>query len=382
MHTAALIVGAGRGERFGGGLPKQYVDLAGLPVLRRAVDAFLTHPGIGQIRVVIDPSHRDLYMRATAGLGLPPPVNGGASRQESTRLGLEAMAGEQPDRVLIHDAARPLVSSGVIDRVLAALDHAPAALPVLPVVDTLKLVEAGLLAGERPRDGLTRAQTPQGFHFAAILDAHRQGIGAGATDDTALVTRLGVPVRAVAGEERNLKITTPDDLAEARRRLTQDRRWRTGSGFDVHRLVPGRRLVLGGLDIPHELGLEGHSDADVVLHALTDALLGCIAAGDIGSHFPPSDPQWAGASSDRFLAHARDLVRVAGGRVEHVDVTILCERPKIGPHRDAMRVRIAGILGIGSEGVSVKATTTERLGFTGRGEGIAAQAVATVAFDG
>jgi len=382
MLTAALIVGAGRGERFGGDIPKQYVDLAGLPVLRRAVDAFLGHPGIDRVRVVIDPSHRDLYERATAGLDLSAPIPGGDNRQESTRLGLEALAADRPDRVLIHDAARPLVSRAVIDRVLQALDRDAAALPVLPVVDTLKLIEAGLLAGERPRDGLARAQTPQGFHFAAILEAHRRGAGVGATDDTALASKLGVPVRAVAGEERNLKITTPEDLAEAQRRLAQGRRWRTGSGFDVHRLVPGRRLVLGGLEIPHELGLDGHSDADVVLHALTDALLGCIAAGDIGTHFPPSDPQWAGAASDRFLAHARDLVRAAGGAVEHVDVTILCERPKIGPHRDAMRARIAGILGMGIAGVSVKATTTERLGFTGRGEGIVAQAVATVAFDG
>jgi 2-C-methyl-D-erythritol 4-phosphate cytidylyltransferase/2-C-methyl-D-erythritol 2,4-cyclodiphosphate synthase len=382
MHAAALIVAAGRGERFGSGTPKQYADLSGVPVLRRAVGAFLGHPEIDQVRVVIDPTHAGLYAAAILGLDLPPPASGGGTRQESTRLGLEALAADRPQLVLIHDAARPLVSRSVINRVLRALDRDDAALPVLPVVDTLKLVEDGLLAGERPRDRLARAQTPQGFRFATILEAHRYQAGAAMTDDTALVSALGVPVRAVAGEERNLKITTPEDMEEAERRLAQGRRWRTGSGFDVHRLVPGRRLVLGGLDIPHEFGLDGHSDADVVLHAITDALLGSIAAGDIGMHFPPSDPQWAGASSDRFLAHARDLVRAAGGAIEHVDVTILCERPKIGPHRDAMRACIAGILGLGVDQVSVKATTTERLGFTGRGEGIAAQAIATVALDG
>ncbi|HMR30474.1 MAG TPA: bifunctional 2-C-methyl-D-erythritol 4-phosphate cytidylyltransferase/2-C-methyl-D-erythritol 2,4-cyclodiphosphate synthase [Geminicoccaceae bacterium] len=382
MSCAALIVAAGRGERFGADLPKQYADLAGAPVLRRAVRAFLGRPGIGQVRVVIDPAHDELYRGAVGDLGLPPPVTGGPTRQESTWRGLEALAADAPAAVLIHDAARPLASPALIGRVLEALDRHDAALPVLPVVDSLKLVQDDMLAGDRPRDGLARAQTPQGFRFELILEAHRRHAGAAMTDDTALVAAMGVPVRAVAGEERNLKITTPDDMEEAKRRLSPERRWRTATGFDVHRLVPGRRLVLGGIDIPHELGLDGHSDADVVLHALTDALLGCIAAGDIGMHFPPSDPQWAGVASDRFLAHARDLVAGAGGTVEHVDVTILCERPKIGPHRDAMRARIAAILGLAVDRVSVKATTTERLGFTGRGEGIAAQATATVALDG
>lgn len=378
----ALIVAAGRGERFGAETPKQYADLAGVPVLRRAVQIFRHHPGIDQVRVVVDPAHLAHYERAVGDLGLAPPVAGGATRQESTHRGLEALAATPPQRVLVHDAARPLASPGLVDRVLHALERHDAALPVVPVVDTLKLVEGGMLAGERPRDGLARAQTPQGFRFEVILAAHRQLAGAAMTDDTALVAALGVPVRAVAGEERNLKITTPDDMAEAQRRLAGAPRWRTATGFDVHRLVPGRRLVLGGIEIPHELGLEGHSDADVVLHALTDALLGCIAAGDIGLHFPPSDPRWREAASDRFLAHARDLVRGTGGTIEHVDVTVLCERPKIGPHRDAMRASIACILDLPVDRVSVKATTTERLGFTGRGEGIAAQAVATVAIDG
>lgn len=382
MHCAALIVAAGRGERFGASLPKQYADLAGAPVLRRTVQAFRGCPGIGQVRVVIDPGHAEHYRKAVGDLDLPPAVAGGSTRQESVSRGLEALAADPPARVLIHDAARPLASPALIGRVMDALERHDAALPVLPVADTLKLVRDGMLAGERPRDGLARAQTPQGFRFAVILEAHRRLAGAAMTDDTALVAAMGVPVCAVAGEERNLKITTPDDMSEAGRRLAAAARWRTGTGFDVHRLVAGRRLVLGGIEIPHELGLDGHSDADVVLHALTDALLGCIAAGDIGTHFPPSDPQWAGASSDRFLAHARDLVQAAGGAVEHVDVTILCERPKIGPHRDAMRACIAGILGLPVDRVSVKATTTERLGFTGRGEGIAAQATATVALDG
>jgi 2-C-methyl-D-erythritol 4-phosphate cytidylyltransferase/2-C-methyl-D-erythritol 2,4-cyclodiphosphate synthase len=382
MRCAALIVAAGRGERFGTDIPKQYADLAGRPVLRFAIEAFVGHPEIDAVRVVIDPTHADLYAQATAGLDLPPPVAGGATRQESVRLGLEALMAGRPERVLIHDAARPLLSASLIDRVLRGLERDEAALPVLPVVDTLKQVKDGVLVGERSRDGLFRAQTPQGFRFATILAAHRAQAGAAMTDDTALVSTIGVQVRAVMGEERNLKITTPDDLAEVQHRIGQTRRWRTGSGFDVHRLVPGRRLVLGGIEIPHGHGLEGHSDADVVLHALTDALLGAVAAGDIGQHFPPTDPQWTGTASDRFLTHARGLVAAAGGTIEHVDVTILCEQPRIGPWREAMRANIAAILALSIDRVSVKATTTERLGFTGRGEGIAAQAVATVALDG
>jgi 2-C-methyl-D-erythritol 4-phosphate cytidylyltransferase/2-C-methyl-D-erythritol 2,4-cyclodiphosphate synthase len=382
MSCVAILVAAGRGSRFGGERPKQYALLAGRPVLRRAVESVLAHPAVEGARVVIDPAHRDLYDEATRGLGLPAAVAGGATRQESARLGLESLAAAAPRDVLIHDAARPLLSPALLGRVISALDRHEAVLPVVPLVDTLKRVAGDRVVGEQPRDGLARAQTPQGFRYAAILAAHRALAGAALTDDSALASAAGLAVHTVPGEERNLKITTADDLAEAATRLERGRRWRTGLGLDVHRLAPGRRLVLGGVAIPHERGAEGHSDADVALHALTDALLGAIAAGDIGQHFPPTDPRWRGADSARFLAHARDLVAAAGGVVEHVDLTILCERPRLAPHRDAMRARIAAILGLEPGRVSVKATTTERLGFTGREEGIAAQAVATVALDG
>ncbi|MFO1067248.1 MAG: bifunctional 2-C-methyl-D-erythritol 4-phosphate cytidylyltransferase/2-C-methyl-D-erythritol 2,4-cyclodiphosphate synthase [Geminicoccaceae bacterium] len=381
-RCVALIVAAGKGARFGDTTPKQYARLAGRPVLRRSVEAFMNHPRIDAVRVVIDPSHAALYAEATEGLSLLEPVAGGATRQDSVRLGLESLEPKAPDLVLIHDAARPLVSAAVIDAVIDALAEVDGALPVLRVVDTLKRVEAGLLVGDQPREGLARAQTPQGFRFATILDAHRRHRGHEQTDDTMLLTALGIPVRAVPGEERNLKITTGEDLAAAARHLAPARRWRTGSGFDVHRLVPGRRLMLGGIEIPHELGLDGHSDADVALHAITDALLGAISAGDIGQHFPPSDERWRDADSATFLAHAASLVAHAGGTVEHVDLTILCERPKIAPHRTAMQARIAAILGLRPDQVSIKATTTEGLGFTGRREGIVAQAVASVALDG
>jgi 2-C-methyl-D-erythritol 4-phosphate cytidylyltransferase/2-C-methyl-D-erythritol 2,4-cyclodiphosphate synthase len=380
MRTVAILVAAGRGARFGGERPKQYAPLAGQPVLRHAVEAFLRHPAVDAVRVVIDPAHRDLHDEATRGLGLPPPVAGGATRQDSVRLGLESLAREPPRDVLIHDAARPLVSPALIGRVIDALGTHEAVLPALAVVDTLKRVAGDRVVGEQPREGLARAQTPQGFRYAPILAAHSALAGAALTDDTAVASASGMAVHTVPGEERNLKITTAGDLAEAEARLAAGRRFRTGMGFDVHRLAAGRRLVLGGVEIPHGKGLEGHSDADVVLHALTDALLGTIAAGDIGQHFSPADPRWKDADSALFLAHARDLVAAAGGAIEHVDVTLLCERPKIAPHRDAMRARIAAILGLEPGRVSVKATTMEGLGLVGREEGIAAQAVATVAF--
>jgi 2-C-methyl-D-erythritol 4-phosphate cytidylyltransferase/2-C-methyl-D-erythritol 2,4-cyclodiphosphate synthase len=378
----ALIVAAGSGQRLGG-LPKQYRRLGGRPLLRHAAEAFLRHPRIAAVRGAIDPGHRTLYDEATAGLALLEPVAGAELRQATVRLGLESLVALAPETVLIHDAARPLVSAVLIERVAAALDGADAVLPALPVVDTLKRVSGGVLTGEVARDGVVRAQTPQGFRFAPILTAHRAEAGRAFTDDTAVAAAAGLAVVTVKGEEANLKITLPEDLDEAERRLRPPApRWRTATGFDVHRLVAGRRLVLCGLDIPFELGLDGHSDADVALHALTDALLGTIAAGDIGQHFPPSDPRWKDAASDRFLAHAQGLVEAAGGRIELVDLTILCERPKIGPHRAAMQGRVAAILGLRPDQVSIKATTTERLGFTGRGEGIAAQAAATVAFGG
>lgn len=387
--TVAIIVAAGRGTRFGEGVPKQYRNLAGEPILRRTVNAFLLHPRIAAVQVVIHPDDRATYAMATEGLDLLPPTLGGATRQESVYRGLEALAASPPDWVLIHDAARPLVDAPLIDRVLDALERTPGALPAVPVVDTLKKAAADnptFVATTVDRTGLWRAQTPQGFHFAPLLAAHRQAVGANFTDDAAIAESLGLAVTLVIGSENNIKITSEEDLWRQERMIDCEKashtklqpEIRTGLGFDVHRFAAGDHVILGGISIPHTARLEGHSDADVALHALTDALLGAIAAGDIGTHFPPSDPQWRGAPSDRFLAHAASLVRAWGGAIVHVDLTLICERPKIGVHRPAMQQRIAEILGIEPERVSVKATTTERLGFTGRAEGIAAQAIATI----
>lgn len=379
----ALIVAAGSGQRFGAEQPKQYLDLAGKPVLRRTVEAFLSHPKVSAVRVVINPALRDLYDAAVAGLDLPEPVAGGASRQDSVRNGLEALADSAPDRVLIHDAARPLIDAATIDAVIAALDHHPAALAAVPVADTLKRGDGKVVAGTVDRSGLWRAQTPQGFRFPEILAAHRSAAGLELTDDAAVAERAGLPVALVPAREENFKVTTPDDLTRAARALDSALSdIRTGTGFDVHRFAEGDHVTLCGVRVPHSHALDGHSDADVGLHALTDAILGALCAGDIGSHFPPSDPQWQGADSALFLKHAAELVTARGGRIAHVDVTIICERPKVGPHREAMTARIAEILGMPADRVSVKATTTERLGFTGRGEGIAAQAVATVRLPG
>ncbi|MFZ1426285.1 MAG: bifunctional 2-C-methyl-D-erythritol 4-phosphate cytidylyltransferase/2-C-methyl-D-erythritol 2,4-cyclodiphosphate synthase [Geminicoccaceae bacterium] len=379
MRTVALVVAAGRGERFGGTLPKQYADLAGQPVLRRAVEAFVRHPRVDAVRVVIATEDAALYAEATAGLPLMAPVFGASSRQETVRRGLESLVDGDPELVLIHDAARPLVSATVIDRVIEALARHPAALPALPVVDTLKRVADGLVVGEADRTGLARAQTPQGFRFPEILAAHRTAAAIGHTDDTMIAAAAGLTVAWVEGEERNMKLTLPADVAVAERFLSPAVRWRTGLGFDVHAFAPDRPLFLCGVRVPHELGLAGHSDADVALHAVTDAIMGTIGAGDIGSHFPPSDPQWRDVDSALFLRHAVGLLAERGGRLENVDLVIICEHPKIGPHRAAMTARLAEILGAAVDQVSVKATTSERLGFTGRGEGIAAQAVVSVA---
>ena len=377
--TYALVLAAGRGVRFGGTLPKQYLALGGASVLRHAVTAFATHPRIDGVQVAIRPEDRNEYDRAVAGLDLPPPVPGGAERQDSVRLGLEALATLKPARVLIHDGARPLPDAAMIDRVLDALDRAPAAIPGLPVGDTLKRVADGVITGTVDRNGLWRVQTPQGFHFDAILAAHRAAAGRALTDDAAVAEAAGIAPLIVAGSEDNVKITTTDDLAAAERLIAARLGdIRVGQGFDVHPFGPGDGLMVCGLWVPHSAGVVGHSDADVGLHALTDAMLGAIGAGDIGMHFPPGDPQWKGASSDRFLAHAAALLRARGGGIAALDVTIICERPRVGPHRGAMVERIAAIAGIAPDRVSVKATTTEKLGFTGRGEGIAAQAVATV----
>lgn len=375
MSIAALVMAAGRGLRLGGDEPKQYRMIGSVSVLARSLALFATHPLVTKVHAVIGEDDREAYEQATRALKLPPPVIGGATRQESVRNGLEHLAGEPPDLVLIHDAARPMTPPEVIDRVIEALAAHPAAVPALPVADTLKQGENGRAVATVPRAGLFRAQTPQGFRFAEILAAHRRFAGSEMTDDAAVAEAAGLPVALVAGAESAFKITTGDDLDRARRLSGESR---TGTGFDVHRFGDGDHVWLCGVRVPHERGLIGHSDADVGLHALTDAILGTIGAGDIGLHFPPNDPKWKGAASSRFLAYAADLVRARGGRVVHVDVTVICERPKVGPHREAMRSAIAQILSVEVDRVSVKATTTEGLGFTGRSEGIAAQASATV----
>lgn len=372
----ALVVAAGRGRRFGGERPKQYLALGGRPIIRRAVECFLNHPRVDDVLAVIHPDDRALFARATEGLDLLAPVTGGDSRQDSVRLGLESLAGRPPERVLIHDAARPFAEAAMISRVLDALETAPGAIPALPVGDTLKRGRDGLVTGTVERQGLWRAQTPQGFRYADIARAHGGLAGTALTDDAAVAEKAGLPVRLVPGSEDNLKITTDDDLARARRLIGGETR--TGFGFDAHRFGPGDHVMLCGVSIPHSAGLAGHSDADVGLHALTDALLGAIGAGDLGLHFPSTGAEWKDAQSDIFLRKAADLIAGRGGAVANVDVTIVCEAPKVGPHRDAMRRRIADILGLDAGRVSVKATTTDGLGFTGRGEGIAAQAVATV----
>jgi 2-C-methyl-D-erythritol 4-phosphate cytidylyltransferase / 2-C-methyl-D-erythritol 2,4-cyclodiphosphate synthase len=375
----ALIVAGGSGARFGAGRPKQYHELAGRSVLSRTVQAFLDHPAVDGVRVVIDPAMRPLYDEAVEGLGLPPPVAGGAQRQDSVRNGLEALVFDAPDLVLIHDAARPLIDAATISAVIAALDEHPASIAAVPVADTLKRGAGSVVSGTVDRTGLWRAQTPQGFRFTDILEAHRKAVGLSLTDDAAVAEHAGLPVALVPSREENFKVTTPEDLARAERILAQGLGdVRVGQGFDVHRFAEGDHVMLCGVAVPHDARLEGHSDADVALHALTDALFGALGEGDIGSHFPPSEPQWKGMDSVVFLNRAVERVRARGGMIAHVDVTIICERPKVGPHREAMVARLAEALGIAPDRISVKATTTEKLGFTGRREGIAAQAVATV----
>lgn len=390
--TTALIVAAGRGVRAGGEMPKQYRLLAGRSVLYHSAQAFRAHPAIGAVCVVIHPDDRALYEAAIDGLALLPPVHGGSERQDSVRLGLEGLARHNPARVLIHDAARPLVSREVIDRTIEALNRAPGAIAAVPVADTLKRGAAGRITATVPRAELWRAQTPQGFDYAAIRAAHQALAGERMTDDAAVAERHGLAVELVTGDEDNFKITTADDLARAERLMrARDAPggWdvRTATGFDVHRFGPGERVMLGGIAIAHDQALIGHSDADVALHALTDALLGTIGAGDIGQHFPPTDARWRGANSAQFLEHAAQLVAARGGVLVHADLTIICERPKIAPHRQRMVERIAGLLApiladSDASRVSVKATTTEGLGFTGRREGIAVQAAATVRLPG
>lgn len=376
-RIAVVLVAAGRGSRMGGGLPKQWRALAGQPVLAHTIDAF-RRAGLGRIVLVL---HPDDAHHAT-GFGLPW-VAGGATRAQSVRAALEHLAQDPPESVLIHDGARPLVSEALIERVLGALQTSVAAAPALSVTDALWRGDGERVQGTHPRDGLYRAQTPQGFRFAPILAAHRAHAG-DAADDVAVAMAAGLDVAIVEGEEENLKLTHPADFTRAEALISRRDRQetgmdiRTGNGFDVHRFGPGDHVWLCGVKVPHGRSLQGHSDADVGMHALTDAIYGALAEGDIGRHFPPSDPQWKGAASHIFLRHAIDLARERGFRLANADVTLICEMPKIGPHALAMQQALADILGIEPGRVSVKATTSERLGFTGREEGIAAISTATL----
>lgn len=389
MLTIAIIVAAGSGTRAGTPAgPKQYADLGGVPMLTRTLEAFASHGAIDHVLAVIRPNDMLRYQAAAQRVSgkLLPPVIGGASRQISVHNGLEALLPHTPTRVLIHDAARPFVARALIDRVLVALETSPGALPALPVADTLKRADATRnVAGTVDRTDLWRAETPQGFRYPDILAAHRAAEASGRnefTDDSGLAEWHGVTCALVDGEARNIKITSAEDLSLAQQSFSRTAPAitdvRHGTGFDVHRFGAGDHVWLCGISIPHTHALEGHSDADVGLHALTDALLGAIADGDIGQHFPPSDIRWRGARSEIFLAEAARRVAAAGYAISNADVTILCEEPRIGPHRDAMRGEIARILGISPDRVGIKATTTETLGFTGRREGIAAMASATV----
>ena len=381
MSIAALIVAAGRGTRMGIGLPKQYRALAGKPVLRRTVEALRADSRIAHIICVIHAEDHALYQEC---MGedfslIHYPVTGGATRQASVLAGLEALAAFKPAHVLIHDGARPFLSSQLLNRIIDGLQTHQGVLPALQVVDTLQRVDSEQeCLTTVPRDGLWRAQTPQAFQFEDILTAHRTVEGQDLTDDVAVARAAGMKVTVVDGSENNFKLTTEADFIRGEIMLSKLMETRTGSGFDVHQFVPGTHVTLCGIEIPHTHRLSGHSDADVAMHALTDALLGAIGDGDIGAHFPPSDPQWKGAASHIFLEHARDLIAKRLGRIVHVDITLICEVPKIGPHRDDMRANLARILALDLDRVSVKATTTEQLGFTGRKEGIAAQAIASV----
>jgi len=384
-RIAVIIVAAGRGHRFGGEMPKQYLEVHQQPLVRHAVQAFLDHPAIDLILPVIHPDDADILANALGGLDYLEPVAGGAARQDSVRNGLEGLASSAPDYVLVHDAARPMVAPALIDRVIEALQDTSGVIPGIAVVDTLKRADDdGIITDTVSRDGLWRAQTPQGFKYADLLAAHRSAIGQELTDDAAVMEASGYRVAVVLGDENNIKVTTPDDLMRmeeimsddsAQAKLVRSPSFRIGSGYDVHKLGPGDHVTLCGVEITSERALIGHSDADVALHAVTDAVFGAIADGDIGSHFPPTDSQWRGASSDQFFAYACERMRERGFELSNIDLTIICEKPKIGPHRDAMRARLAEIAQIDVSCVSVKATTTERLGFTGRGEGIAAEAV-------
>ena len=369
---AAIVVAAGQGLRAGQPVPKQFANWRGKPVVRHSVEALLAS-GAGPVVVAIPEGADELAARALAGLGGVRSIPGGETRQESVALALDALAGADPALVLIHDAARPDLPREVVDRLLASLRDHPGAIPVLPVIDSMVRAEGALMGDAAERESLRRVQTPQAFRFPAILAAHRDWQGApSAGDDAQVLHAAGGAVALVEGDERLKKLTFAEDFVPSGPAI------RVGMGYDVHRLASGRELWLGGVPIPHDKGLAGHSDADVALHALVDAILGALGEGDIGTHFPPSDARWKGAASSRFVQHAAELARAGGYWVAHADLTIICEAPRIGPHREAMRARVAELLGVASAAISIKATTTEGLGFTGRGEGIAAQAVATL----
>jgi 2-C-methyl-D-erythritol 4-phosphate cytidylyltransferase/2-C-methyl-D-erythritol 2,4-cyclodiphosphate synthase len=374
MTVTALIVAAGKGERLGGGVPKQYRVLGGKPVLRWAVESLIGHPAVRSTRVVIGSGQQEQAAAALQGLDVGPLIEGGAERADSVRAGLAAIGG---DAVLVHDAARPFCPAGVVDRLVAQLEFFDGAAPVLPVGDTLARTDAGL-GDIVDRTGVVRVQTPQAFRLDALRKAYGLWSDGVPTDETTVLRAAGMKVATVAGDPALEKLTTPADFDRAAQWLAGRLSPRTGMGFDVHAFSGEGPVILGGIAIPHSRGLAGHSDADVVLHAITDALLGAGGFGDIGEHFPPSDPTWKGMSSDRFLSHAAGLLRARGAIIDHVDCTIIAEEPKVGPHRSAMRQRIAEIVGLSVDSVSVKATTTEGLGFTGRREGIAAQAIASI----
>jgi 2-C-methyl-D-erythritol 4-phosphate cytidylyltransferase/2-C-methyl-D-erythritol 2,4-cyclodiphosphate synthase len=383
MQVVAILVAAGQGTRFGADRPKQFLQLGGKPVLRHAAEALLAEGLVARLLPVVAAGAEAEVAAMLDGLPFLPPVPGGATRQASVRAGLEALAASPPDAVLVHDAARPFVPAGTVASLLAALAEHPGAIPAQPVSDTLKREgRRGAIAETVPRAGMFRAQTPQGFRYGDLLAAHRAA-EAEATDDAQLLELAGLSVALVRGDERNAKITFPEDLDRMERLMAPQAQtqWETrvGAGFDVHRLVAGRKLILCGVEVAHELGLDGHSDADVGIHALCDAIYGALGEGDIGRHFPPSEAEWKDADSARFLRHAAERVRLRGGRFVNADVTLICERPKIGPHAAAMIARLAELMGVEPARVGVKATTTERLGFAGRGEGIAAQAAVSLA---
>jgi 2-C-methyl-D-erythritol 4-phosphate cytidylyltransferase/2-C-methyl-D-erythritol 2,4-cyclodiphosphate synthase len=382
-RTAAIIVAAGRGLRAGSGGPKQYRSIGGRTVISRAMEPFCRHPQIFAVQPVLNPDDAAMFNEAVCDMRYRPPANGGATRQASVRAGLEALASQSPDIVLIHDAARPFVTAAVISRAIDAASLTGAAVPAIAVTDTIKLIgDAGRVEATPERARLRIAQTPQSFGFEVILDAHRRAAREGRddfTDDAALAEWAGLTVATFEGDPANMKLTTPEDFIREEARLgAMLGDVRTGSGYDVHAFGDGDHVMICGVRVPHSKGFLAHSDGDVGLHALVDAILGALSDGDIGSHFPPSDPQWKGAASHRFLKYAADRVTARGGRIAHLDVTLICERPKIGQYRDAMRARIAEITGLTLSRVAVKATTSERLGFTGREEGIAAMASATI----